>query len=304
MKNLLLIIILIFCLSPCIAAAQNPFLDQGKDNTKTERSEKKFSPPSFLRQVPKSIAIMQKQLRSKMSAFGRDIKDKPFGSSFWLFLMLSFVYGIIHAMGPGHGKTVVTSYFMSRPGTVRDGILMANLIAFFHVSSAVVIILTIYIFFKTTMMSSFEEASPLLYQISYALLCLVGVYLLSRTIYELARKRHKEFPNPHDSPNRGGIFITALATGIVPCPGAAIILIFTIIIGIFSTGLLSMLFIAVGMGLTISVAAVVTILSRRAVFHVTESNPKIFIIAYSVVSFTGSILLISLSIMMLLYYLM
>ena len=302
MKRLLLIIILIFCLFPCIAAAQNPFLDQGKDNKETERSEKKISPPSFLQQVPHSIVILQKQLRSKMSAFGRDIKDKPFGPSFWLFLMFSFIYGVIHATGPGHGKTVVASYFMNRCGTVRDGILMSHLIAFFHVGSAVVIILTIYIFFKTAMMSSFEEASPILYQISYALLFLMGVYLLSRTIYELVSGKQKEISNSHDSPIKGGIFITALATGIVPCPGASIILVFTIIIGILGTGLLSMLFIAIGMGLTISSAAVVTILSRRAVLHVTKRNPKIFIIAYSVVSFAGSLLLITLSGLMLLYH--
>jgi len=304
MKRLFLIIVLIFFLSPCIAAAQNPFLDQGKDNTETERPETELSLPSFLQQVPHVIAILQKQLRAKMSAFGGDIQDNPFGSSFWLFLMLSFIYGVIHATGPGHGKTVVASYFMNRHGTVRDGILMAHLIAFFHVSSAVVIILTIYIFFKTAMMSSFEEASPILYQISYALLCLVGVYLFSRTVYELVSGKQKEVSNSHDSPIKGGIFITALATGIIPCPGAAIILAFTIIIGILGTGLISMLFIAMGMGLTISVAAVVTILFRRAVFRVTERNPKIFMITYSVVSFAGSLLLISLSGLMLLYYLM
>lgn len=303
MKHRLIIIVLILCFSPSIVAAQNPFLDQGKDNTETERSETGLSPPSFLQKVPQRVAIWQKQLRAKMSAFGRDIHNHPFGSSFWLFLLLSFAYGVIHAAGPGHGKTVVSSYFLNRYGTVWDGILMSHMITFFHVTSAVAVILIIYVTLKKTGMSSFEEASPILHQISYALLFLMGIFLFSRTVYELVSGKQKNATNSHNSSIRGGFFIVALAAGIVPCPGAAIILFFSIIIDILGAGLFSMLFIALGMGLTVSVVAVLTILSRRALFRFTERNPKVFTAVYSVVSFAGSLLLISLSGLMLLYYL-
>ena len=303
MKRLILIIVLLFCFSPSFVAAQNPFLDQGKDNTETERTETDFSPPSFLQKIPQFIVIWQKKLRAMMTTFGRDIQEHPFGSSFWLFLLLSFVYGVIHATGPGHGKTVVASYFMNRPGTVRDGILMAYLIAFLQVASAVVIILVIYMVMKTVSMSSFEEASPILYQISYSLLLLVGLYLFFRTVYELISGKHTNTTGSNDPAKKGGGFITSLAAGIIPCPGAAIIFSFTIIIGIIGTGLLSMVFVALGMGLTISAASVVTIVSRRAVFNVTERNPMIFLVVYSAFSFGGSLLLISISGMMLLYYL-
>ncbi len=303
MKRLLFIFTLLLFLCPSIAAAQNPFLDRGKDNTEAERTESEFSPPSFLQKVPRFIAIWQKELRANMTTFGRDIREHPFGSSFWLFLLLSFLYGIVHAAGPGHGKTVVASYFMNRPGSVRDGIAMANLIAFFHVTSATVIIVTVYLVLKKSGMSSFEGASPTLHKISYFLLLLLGLYLFSRTLYELVKGKHKNDRDSQDTAVGGGILVTAFAAGIIPCPGAAIILTFTMIIDIIATGLLSMVFIALGMGLTVSIAAVSTILFRRTVFRATQRNPKVFTVVYAILSFGGSILLISLSGLLLLYYL-
>ncbi|MBN1573724.1 MAG: hypothetical protein JW984_11065 [Deltaproteobacteria bacterium] len=303
MKRLFLIIVLLSFLCPSTAVAQNPFLDQGKDNTETERTETEISPPTFLQKVPRFVVIWQKELRARMSTFALEIRERPFGSSFWLFLLLAFLYGVIHAAGPGHGKTVVASYFMNRPGSVRDGVVMANLIAFFHVASATVIIVTVYLVLKKSGMSSFEEASPTLHKISYLLLLLLGLYLFSRTLYELVKGKYKNDRDSQGTAVRGGILVTALAAGIIPCPGAAIILTFTMIIGIIGTGLLSMVFIALGMGLTVSVTAVSTVLLRRTVFRSTQRNPKVFTVVYGVLSFTGSILLISLSGLLLLYYL-
>jgi ABC-type nickel/cobalt efflux system permease component RcnA len=303
MKRFVILVILLCCLYPCMAAAQNPFVDRDTDASESEETETRITPPPFLQKVPDRVVLWQKHLREGMSTVARDIRDRPFGSSFWLFLALSFAYGVVHAVGPGHGKTVVASYFLNRPGTPGDGILMSFLIALFHVGSATVIIMGLYAIFQTTGMNSFEEASPLLQRTSYALLFLVGLFLFSKTIYELVKGNAETADDTRDAPVKGGVVVTALATGIVPCPGAAIILSFTIIIGIPGVGLVSMLLVALGMGLTVSVAAVVTILSRRAVFRVAGHNRKAFVWTYGVVSIAGSLLLMSLSGLLFLYYL-
>jgi len=303
MKRFVILFVLLCCLSPSLAAAQNPFVDRDPDAAEVEESGKKITPPPFLQKVPDRIVLWQKHLREEMSTFGREIQDHPFGSSFWLFLALSFAYGVIHAVGPGHGKTVVASYFLNRHGTVRDGILMSFFIALFHVGSATVIIMGLYAIFQTTGMSSFEEASPLLQRTSYAMLFLVGLFLFSKTVYELVKGGAETADDAHDAPVKGGVVVTALATGIVPCPGAAIILSFTIIIGIPGVGLVSMLMVALGMGLTVSCAAIVTILSRRAVFRVAGRSRGAFLWTYGVVSIAGSMLLMSLSGLLFLYYL-
>jgi len=302
MKRAVFVIIVFCLLCPCLATAQNPFLERSGDNTEAEAPEESVSSPPFFQKVPQRIALWQKRLREGMATVGRDIQDHPFGSSFWLFLALSFAYGAIHAAGPGHGKTVVVSYFLNRHGAVRDGLLMSFLIALFHVGSAVLLIMGLFAVFKSTGMSSFEQASPVLQRISFAMLFVVGMFLFLKTIYELVRGGEEAGVAAHKRPMKGGVFVTALATGIVPCPGAAIVLSFAIIIGIVGVGLVSMLCIALGMGLTISCAAVGTILTRRAVFHVTEHNPKAFLWVYGIISFAGSILLMVLSGLLFLYY--
>ncbi len=45
-------------------------------------------------------------------------------TAFWLLGGLSFLYGIFHAAGPGHGKVVISSYLLANEAQVRRGILL------------------------------------------------------------------------------------------------------------------------------------------------------------------------------------
>ena len=53
---------------------------------------------------------------------------------------LAFLYGVIHALGPGHGKLVVASYFLARDARIMRGLLMGLQIAVCHVLSAMVVV--------------------------------------------------------------------------------------------------------------------------------------------------------------------
>ncbi|MEO0771505.1 MAG: DUF3299 domain-containing protein, partial [Cyanobacteria bacterium J06649_4] len=41
-----------------------------------------------------------------------------------LAMMFSFSYGVLHTLGPGHGKAVIVSYFVGNGGSLRRGVLM------------------------------------------------------------------------------------------------------------------------------------------------------------------------------------
>lgn len=57
------------------------------------------------------------------------VRMKEEGSAAWTLLGLSFLYGIVHAAGPGHGKAVVSAYVVANRQTLRNGVLLAFLSA-------------------------------------------------------------------------------------------------------------------------------------------------------------------------------
>ena len=298
-------LVLLFCvlLSGPVLAAQNPFLSDGQDEKKAEeeisprqedqRATKERSSPRLLQSFFSMLSLWQKKLRGHLTHVSRDIRENPWSRSFLLFLILSFVYGVIHALGPGHGKSIVFSYFLSRPGRYVHGVLMGNLITFIHVFSAVAIVLGFYLALKTTGLSSFEDARGILEKISYALLVVLGLFLIVYRVRELKRgtlTNLQEYKTA-EADFRHLSFV-ALATGVVPCPGAALILLFTITLDILVPGLIAMVCIALGMGLTTTLFALFSIASRNTIFRVTVRRQKIFILSSVALSFLGAFAII------------
>ncbi|MDE2790593.1 MAG: hypothetical protein OXI81_09250 [Paracoccaceae bacterium] len=57
-----------------------------------------------------------------------------------LGLAIAFVYGCIHAFGPGHEKFVIISYFLGRESLVIREVVVSAQVAVVHVIAAVVFV--------------------------------------------------------------------------------------------------------------------------------------------------------------------
>ena len=53
---------------------------------------------------------------------------------------LSFLYGILHAVGPGHGKTIISSYVVANEETVRRGVIISFIAAGLQALTAVALV--------------------------------------------------------------------------------------------------------------------------------------------------------------------
>ncbi len=98
------------------------------------------------------------------------------GSAAWALMGVSFIYGIFHAAGPGHGKAVISSYLVANEETWRRGIVLSFAAALLQAITAIVLVTVAALVLGATakMMSDtvkFIEIG------SYALIVLLGARL-------------------------------------------------------------------------------------------------------------------------------
>jgi len=287
-KILLILVLLLFFISlPRIMLSENPFSSNSTPGPENRSSE---SEVSLVQKTMRIISNLQRNIRMYMSDLSRDINKNPLGSSFWYFLLAAFGYGVVHALGPGHGKSVVSSYFLSRPGRIIHGTLMANMITLLHVGSATVAVSSLYFILQKSGMHSVSKLSRDLEMISYGLILVIGLLLFLRASFELLSKKWQivEESQSQAGSNIKELVTLSLATGIVPCPGAAIILTFALTIGIIFQGYLAMLAIALGMGLTTTFFALLALGTRSTLLKLSQKKIQLFSCLYYILSFAGA----------------
>ena len=97
--------------------------------------------------------------------------------AFFLGLAIAFIYGMIHAFGPGHGKFIIVSYFLGREVRVMRGVIMATQVAIVHVIAAVVIVWLADIVLKAGFGVGLSEV-PGVRAGSFLIIVGIGIYML------------------------------------------------------------------------------------------------------------------------------
>jgi ABC-type nickel/cobalt efflux system permease component RcnA len=113
----------------------------------------------------------QRQLTTAIHAVARD------PHALWGLMSLSFVYGVLHAIGPGHGKAVVTSYVLATRQTLRNGVILAFLSSVSQAVCAILLALAAAFLFHMTSVG-IAQATVRLEMLADAAILLLGVRLL------------------------------------------------------------------------------------------------------------------------------
>jgi ABC-type nickel/cobalt efflux system permease component RcnA len=115
-------------------------------------------------------------------------------TAFWVLGGLSFLYGIFHAAGPGHGKVVVSSYVLANEAQVRRGVWLSFLSAMLQSAVAIGFVLVAGLVLGLTSMAM-NDAAHWVGVISYGMIGLLGLWLVARKLLRLEH-RHAHAP-PH-----------------------------------------------------------------------------------------------------------
>jgi nickel/cobalt transporter (NicO) family protein len=132
---------------------------------------------------------------------------KADGSAVWSLVGLSFLYGIFHAAGPGHGKAVISSYIVANDETWTRGVVLSFASALLQALVAVVVV-GIAAALLSASAATMGRAVNAIEIVSYSLIILIGLRLLwvkGRAFLTLLRTLHRPValgaaatPPPHD----------------------------------------------------------------------------------------------------------
>ena len=160
------------------------------------------------------------------------------------------LFGAVHALTPGHSKSVLVSYLTGSHLHYLKGFAVAATLAFVHVAGAVVLALTAASLVTRTLGGVGQ--APALEIISRGLLIAIGLWLVVRGL----RRR----PHFH-----GEGFGVAIAAGLVPCPLTLFAMFFALSRGVPEAGLAFAGAMTLGVALTLALLAGATICARDRV---------------------------------------
>jgi len=119
----------------------------------------------------------QQGLQRMLATSVKSLKtDNPMAGALTL-VALSFLYGILHAVGPGHGKTIISSYVVANEETARRGVIISFIAAGLQALTAVALV-GVLLFGLNASGLQINAWSNELETVSYAMITVVGFYLL------------------------------------------------------------------------------------------------------------------------------
>jgi nickel/cobalt transporter (NicO) family protein len=102
---------------------------------------------------------------------------KTDGSAYWGLMGISFIYGIFHAAGPGHGKAVISSYLLANEETWRRGIALSFASALLQALTAIILVAIVAVLIGATA-KMMGDTVRVIEIVSYAFIVLLGARLL------------------------------------------------------------------------------------------------------------------------------
>ena len=253
------------------------------------------------------ITSQQKELHGKLSEHMANVASEPavYGSA---LITLSFLYGVFHAIGPGHGKAVIMTYVGTQGATVKKGAALSFAAAMLQALVAVVLVSVI----GQVLQFSFAEVNSMgeqLTLVGYGLVISLGVFILfkaGRKLIASLRNTPQQHDHTHDqshvhshdhSNNHShehehehsegcGCSHTVevkddanwlqnltlvFSMGLRPCSGALIVLTYAFLVDAYEFGVLATFAMGFGTGISIALIAAGTVYARSFFERLIES---------------------------------
>ncbi len=240
------------------AVAKNPF-QAPVQKGKTVHAKAKPPNPIYFK-----LAMIQKSLRSKLSDKMKEVKRTGSFLPILPLIFFAFIYGVIHAAGPGHGKALAASFLVSRGRRIRDGFFIGGFIAILHGLSAICLVVLLKFILNKSVVTPLEEITHITKLVSYSLILIIGIMLTLKNLYDWYRNlgvRRDLYSGKYDKQPAGALS-AAFIIGMIPCPGTVLIMLYALSINMTGIGILLASAQTLGMALTISFVGLIVVAGK------------------------------------------
>ncbi|HZP71291.1 MAG TPA: nickel/cobalt transporter [Pseudolabrys sp.] len=246
--------------------------------------------------------ILAKQAEFYRMLSGLIRAAKADGSAAYTLFGISFLYGVFHAAGPGHGKAVISSYLVANNETWRRGVVLSFASAIFQALTAIAIVGVAAVLLGATA-KAMGNTVRVIEIVSYALIILIGLRLLwvkGRAFlqslglgkikhdhdhahghdheheHEASAWGHAHAPEPRELSGRHWLrrgLAAIVAVGLRPCSGAIIVLVFAMAQGLFWVGVASTFMMGIGTAITVAAIATLAVGARGLAGRLARAKP-------------------------------
>ena len=242
----------------------------------------------------------QRIINEELSNLLYEAKENHLIAAVYL-LGLSFLYGVLHSAGPGHGKMIMTTFLATHPTKLKHGLILTILSAFMQALVAVLLVSILVFLFNQSMRDINSRAAELI-SLSCLMMTGLGIIIIFRAvkvlwihIYLKHHHDHKHFASADEINNAStwqaylGIIVSI---GIRPCTGAIMVLLFSNMVGIFWLGVASAFVMAIGTAITTSIIALLTISGKKLINRYLDREEHKLSVSNISMQFLGGVFLI------------
>ena len=172
-------------------------------------------------------------------------------------LPLGLVFGALHALTPGHSKSVLASYLLGTGRTLKRSLFIASTLSVTHVGMAVLLAVLGAPLIQKTLIGA--GRAPSIELVSRGIIIAVGLWLVARAVW---RRSH--------TASEGRSF--GVVAGLIPCPLTLFVMFAAIRRDTIELGFLWALAMAGGVMLTLGLVAALTYLSRSLLLRLLDSH--------------------------------
>lgn len=230
------------------------------------------------------LLAWQRDLHRSLTLAITELAQAPTAATWGIMVGVSFGYGVFHAAGPGHGKAVLATYLASHGGAVRRALGLSFAAALLQGVTAILLVgVLVYLLGWVTRQAMGSVAT--VEHVSFLLVATLGGWLCWRAIHQLraayapqgesSTADHDHGPGAHHHCCHGAHHIepeqeldtrtalmTVVAIGIRPCSGGVLMVGAASLLGNVMLGVVAVLAMSLGTGLTVSLLALATIFAR------------------------------------------